>query len=125
MKSERGFTLIEVLVAVVVLGIGLLALGASTGRTTRTLYGSRYATVGSQIAARRLDLLRAAASATPVKCQSASFVSSAAAVVTQGITETWVVPATGSPRVVRAIVTYPIGAGRFKTDTAMTSISCG
>lgn len=123
-SNQRGFTLIEVLVAVVVLSIGLLALGGATGRTTRTLYGSRLATVGSQVAAQRLDKLRAAAASTFPRCTAPAFSSSSSSVTTYGVTETWVVPASGSPRVVRSIVAYPIGAGRTKTDTAATSITC-
>ena len=124
MSSERGFTLIELMVAIVILSVGLLAMAATTGAITGTLTGSRFATVASQVALRRADMLRAVANSTVPRCTAAAFASSGAAVSTMNVTESWVVPATGSLRVVQVITTYPIGRGKTKTDTLATSIAC-
>lgn len=119
-----GFTLVEMLVAVVILSIGALALAAASGGITRTLTGSRTATVASQVASWRLESLRAAAQATTPRCVSAAFTSSASPLVSQGVTEQWVVPASGSLRVVRVTVNYPVGGGKTRTDTVATSVVC-
>ena len=40
-RAERGFTLLEVIIAIVVLALGLLSLGATAGLTLRDLNRSR------------------------------------------------------------------------------------
>ena len=121
---EGGFTLVELMVSVVILSVGVMALAATSGAVTRTLHGSRLATVASQVASRRLETLRAAAEATRPRCTTAAFASSAAVVTTQGVQEEWVVPASGALRVVRVTVNYPVGGGRTRTDTVATNVVC-
>lgn len=125
MSARRGgFTLIETLVAIVILGIGLLAMAATSGAITTTLVGSRNATQATQLANLRMEQLRAISRSTLPPCTAAGFASSAAAVVSQGVTITWVVPATGASRRVRVITTYGIGRGRTRTDTLLTLMNC-
>ncbi|HEX9166417.1 MAG TPA: prepilin-type N-terminal cleavage/methylation domain-containing protein [Gemmatimonadales bacterium] len=125
MTSGRGgFTLIETLVAIVILGIGLLAMAATSGAVTTTLVGSRMATQATQLSNMRMEQLRATARSTQPPCTAAGFASSGAATVSQGVTITWVVPATGASRRVRVIASYPIGRGRTRTDTLITLVRC-
>jgi prepilin-type N-terminal cleavage/methylation domain-containing protein len=124
MSGRRGFSLIEIMVSIVILSFGILAMAASSGFITRTLTGSRMATVAAQVATQRLDRLRALAASTTPPCTAGGFASSAAAVVTQRVTETWIVPASGTPRTVQSIVAYQVGAGRMRTDTMATTIMC-
>jgi prepilin-type N-terminal cleavage/methylation domain-containing protein len=123
-QGRSGFTMVELLVAVVILAVGLLALAGGNGSITRTLNGSRIATVAAAQANERLDRLRAAARDNAVPCSSASFTSSASAVTTDGVTLTWVVPANGSLRSVHVIASYKLGRNTTKVDTLATSISC-
>ena len=122
--NRSGFTLVELLVAVVILGVGLLALAAGTGAITRTLHGSRIATQAVQQTTQRMDLLRAAARSTDAPCTSVTFASSAAPVTIQGITLKWVVPANGAMRRVLVIASYPLGRNRNRVDTLATNMSC-
>lgn len=122
--NRSGFTMVELLVAVIVLGVGLLALAAGTGSITRTLHGSRIATQAMQQATERMDRLRAASKSTAAPCTSVNFTSSAAAVTTQGITLTWVVPASGVMRRVLVIASYSLGRNRTRVDTLATNMSC-
>jgi prepilin-type N-terminal cleavage/methylation domain-containing protein len=123
-QNRSGFTLVELLVAVVLLGVGLLALAAGTGSITRTLNGSRIATVAASQAYERMDRLRAAARDNPTPCSSTSFTSSAAPVTTQGVTLTWSVPASGALRKVVVIASYKVGGNRTRIDTLATNMSC-
>jgi len=124
-KSGRGgFTLIETLVAIVILGIGLLAMAATSGAITTTLVGSRGATQATQLANLRMEQLRAVSRSTAIPCTAVGFASSGAAIVTQGVTVSWVVPVSGASRRVRVITTYGLGRGRTRTDTLITLIGC-
>ena len=59
MTSERGFTIAEILVAILVLTIGLLGLVTTAGLVTRMIgQGQRYSEV-SNFASERFELLRA------------------------------------------------------------------
>jgi prepilin-type N-terminal cleavage/methylation domain-containing protein len=122
--NRSGFTLVELLVAVVVLGVGLLALAAGTGTITRTLQGSRIATQAVQQTTQWMDQLRASSKSTAVPCTAVSFTSSAVPLTRQGITLTWVVPASGALRRVLVIASYSVGRSRTRVDTLATNVSC-
>jgi prepilin-type N-terminal cleavage/methylation domain-containing protein len=125
MTSGRGgFTLIETLVALVILAIGLFAMAATSAAVTTTLTGSRNATIATQLSTQRMEVLRSTSRATTPPCTAAGFSSSATGVTSQGVTLTWTVPATGAVRQVRVISRYPLGRGRIRTDTLQTMIPC-
>ena len=124
MSRARGFTLIELMVSIVILAVGLMALGASTTMISRTLNGAKAATAATQVAQRRVDMLRAASAATTTKCTDASFASGGPVQTQPGISESWVVPASGTSRTVLVIVGYRVTVGRVKTDTLATNIQC-
>lgn len=59
MKSERGFTVVEVLIAVLILTVGLLGMVTTAALTTRMIaQGQRYSEA-SAIANERFEILRA------------------------------------------------------------------
>lgn len=124
-RGHGGFTLVEVLVAIVILAVGLLAMGATSGAITTTLTGSRFATTATQRANLIMEQLRQSARSTVIPCTSANFASSATAIVVQGVNLTWTVPGTGTLRRVQVVATYPVGRGRTRTDTLVTMIRCG
>jgi len=58
MRSERGFTIVEVLVAVMILSVGLMGLVTTAGLVTRMIgQGQRY-TEASALANERIEVLR-------------------------------------------------------------------
>jgi|GEM_PF-509539 Tfp pilus assembly protein PilV len=122
--GSRGFTVVEVMVAIVILTTGIFALAGASAIVTRTIGGAKWQTTASEVARQRLDMLRMAANSTPgALCTSLQFTSSPAPVITQGIQETWQVPPTGIMRTVRVITSYR-AAGRARVDTLSSRISC-
>jgi prepilin-type N-terminal cleavage/methylation domain-containing protein len=121
-QARAGFTLVEVLVAVVVLGIGIVALAGSAGMVTRMIGRGQMGTRAAQLASQRFDLLRNAAYRTSPKCTHASF-ASGGPVTAQGVTETWVVTA-GDPSIVTETVTYNTANGGTHSDVFTTRIGC-
>jgi type II secretion system protein I len=121
-RNAQGFTIIEVLVAVMVLTVGVTALVGSAGIVTRMIGQGKRTTQATQRAERRLEILRQTAlSATP-QCTGLTGGTATAA----GITETWTVTTPASPaqtRVLRVIVSSPRVRGN-SVDTLITSIRC-
>jgi prepilin-type N-terminal cleavage/methylation domain-containing protein len=59
MSHARGMTIIEVLVAVLVLSVGLLALTTTAAGVSRMIDDGRRSTEAAALAAERIELLRA------------------------------------------------------------------
>lgn len=58
MRSERGFTIVEILVAIMILSVGLMGLVTTAGLVTRMIgQGQRY-TEASALANERIEVLR-------------------------------------------------------------------
>lgn len=65
MATARGFTVVEVLVALIVFAVGILGLAAETASLTRALARTQRAAVASSAAVARLERLRVTACGTP------------------------------------------------------------
>jgi Tfp pilus assembly protein PilV len=129
MRQHRpaGFTIVEVLVAGLVLVAGVAVLAASSGLSTRMIGRGRMATVAVSVAQARLDRLRSAALSSPVACAAGAgadgFASSPVPVATQGVTESWSVSGAGATRDLEAVVRYPVAGGE-RAETLRTRIPC-
>lgn len=123
-RSERGFSLVELLVAIVVLATGVLAMAGGSLIVTRDLHRSRMTTLAGSRAVGKIDELASYATATSPTCTSANFTSSASAQTANGVTMSWVVSNAGPLRTIRVITSYPLAAGRSKTDTLTASVTC-
>ena len=123
MKHGRsGFSLIEVLVAVTVLSVGVVALAGSAAMVTRMIGRGKMGTRAAQLASQRFEKLRLAAYQTTPRCTHVSF-ASGGPVTAQGVTETWTVN-TGALRTVTETVTYRTAKGTIHTDVFTTRIGC-
>ena len=120
-QSRSGFTLTEVLIAVVVLGVGILALAGAFGGAARMIGRGKVETRAAQVASRRMEALRLAA-ASPPRCTATAF-SSGGPAIHDGVTESWVVPVTGRLRMVRVTVTYLTVRGP-RSAALETGIEC-
>lgn len=118
--DRRGFTIIEVLIAVVVLAVGVVALVGSSASATRMIGRGRHATRAVQAAIDRMELLRADAHRTTPDCTAlANGVDS----LPNGIVTSWRVVGAGELRTIRIIASYQV-PGRLKADTLLTQVRC-
>ena len=121
-RSTTGLTLIEILIAIVVLGVGILALTGGSSMVTRMIGRGKVETRAAQVASRRMEALRLAAAASSPRCTAAGF-SSGGPAIHDGVTESWVVPAAGRLRRVRVTVTYLTVRG-LRSAALETGIEC-
>jgi prepilin-type N-terminal cleavage/methylation domain-containing protein len=120
--ASSGLTLVEVLVAVVVLGIGILALTGSSAMVTRMIGRGKMETHAALAASRRVELLRLAAASTSPSCLSPDF-ASGGPVSNEGLTQSWTVDPAGQIRRVRVTVSYLTVRGR-RSAVLETGIQC-
>jgi prepilin-type N-terminal cleavage/methylation domain-containing protein len=123
-QKERGFTLVEVIVAVVILTIGTLIVAGGSVAITRDLVLSRGNTAAVSLAGAKAEELRAAAASTNPACTAAAFASSVYATTASGVTLTWVVPTSGIQRTIQVISSYGLARGRTHTDTLTSYVAC-
>jgi len=117
----RGFTLLEVLVALVLLSIGILGVSMSAALVSRMVGDGSRLTLAATIATARLEQLRA------IPCASAT----SGTAITRGIEARWSVTAMGaapSALEVELSVTYPLrtrlGTGPPRTQLFRGAIHC-
>ncbi len=121
-RSARGLTLVEVLVAIVLLTVGVMALLGSSALVSRMIGRGRGSTVAVQVATARLERLRRVAASTTPRCTSPQFVSDST--TTAGVDERWIVESgAGLSRRVSVILAYRDPRGPVR-DTLRTTVLC-
>lgn len=122
-RSEQGFTIIEIMLAVIVLSVGVMALVGSSALATRMIGRGSVSTRVTQVANARAELLRAYAAQTSPGCTNANVVNGNA--VTNGITEAWSLG--GNPgdftRDVTMTFTYQVPRGT-RSDVMVITLYC-
>jgi prepilin-type N-terminal cleavage/methylation domain-containing protein len=100
MTNERGFSMAEVMIAMVILTVGVLGIAASSGAITRMTAEGGRGGGSAAVAESRIETIMA----TP--CASITSTGSATA---GKFTESWTVTTSGLLRTVTETVTYPTG----------------
>ena len=121
-QSSSGFTLVEVLVAVVILTVGILALAGTSGMSTRMIGRGKVETRAALVASGRMEALRLAAYGSTPRCNAPAF-ASGGPLISQGVSESWLVPAVGKVRRLRVTVTYFTVRGS-RSASLDTAIEC-
>lgn len=121
MTNRQGFTVVEVLVAIMVLGVGILALVGSSMLVTRMIGEGKRATFATQIAQRRIELVRRIAMNTTPQCTGVTAATGTA--TADRITEQWTITVGTGTRSVTARAIYPDGRG-LDTVELTTIIGC-
>jgi type IV pilus assembly protein PilV len=123
-SNEGGFTLVELMIAILVLTIGVMGLVGTSTLVTRQINRSRIGTIATEVGTRRLERLKLAAApnGATAACASASF-ANGGPITARGVTESWTVANAGITRTATVTVTYP-RVGGTSTITLQTEIGC-
>lgn len=116
-KNRRGFTVVETVIAMLLLTGGLLGVASATAGMSRMLSRAKGSTAVAAYGQEVLERLRAGGCAA-LADSSTSFDSR--------YLFTWTVttPSGTKTKRIRLVATYP-GAGSTRVDTLETSIPCG
>ena len=120
-RNRQGFTLIEVMLAVVMLTVGVMALASGSASVSRMIGRGRTDTMAADVLTSRADQLRRIAASTTPPCTALGNGNA----TTQGITEQWTLlgAAGGVSRQVRLIVSYR-SVRRARADTTVITLYC-
>ena len=120
-NNERGFTIVEVIVAIIVLTVGLLGLVTTSALVTRMIARGNRSAVASSFGAKRLEQLRVTGCRSQVagkdtlKTQSGSIVATNSWSFTNAGNSHWAVLDT---------LKYQTSKGAWRTDILETEVSC-
>lgn len=120
-QGTEGFSLVEILVAIVILSVGLLALAQSSGAVTTMIARGKQDTQAAMAAQTQLEVLRRVANTTTPKCTALASGSSTGPA--PGTTTTWTVGGSGGSRTVTVSVAYRIGK-RTRTVATQSVLGC-
>lgn len=125
-REDAGFTIVEVLVAVMVLSVGVLALVGSSAMVTRMIGRGAHSTQAAQAAVRRFETLRQLAASTATPCTSPSFASGGPAISPESgntVTEAWTVVRNGRLADITVSVSYGTPRGPH-TNVLRSKVLC-
>jgi prepilin-type N-terminal cleavage/methylation domain-containing protein len=126
MNRTRGFALVEVLLAMVILTVGMLGLTGTTVLVTRMITRGQRAAEAANFATLRLERLRASGGPGGAGCSthtSGADTLFRGTAVTAINSWTWTTLSNQTWKIALA-VTYQTGPGTTRTDTLMTEVSC-
>jgi prepilin-type N-terminal cleavage/methylation domain-containing protein len=121
-QARSGFTIIEVLVAVTILAVGVVALAGSSGAVTRMIGRGKIDTRAAQLATLQLETLRLSAYSTTPRCTAAAL-ANGGPTTTDRVTLSWTVAVSGTGRDVTVTASYATGR-RSHTEVLTTHIEC-
>lgn len=114
MQAREGFTIVELLVALMIFAVGMLGLAATAGSVTRMMGGAKRQVIAATVAQSRLERLRSS--------PCTSIVSGAD--TTRGIISTWTVSAVTRGMNISETVSFKTSKSGLRTRTYFTTIPC-
>lgn len=122
MSGERGFTIIEVMIAVVILTVGLLGLTTTSGLVTRMIGRGQRSEVAALLAMQRMERSRPAACIPAQRVNGSETLLRGSQVVAR---IAWTFTDAGNQSIrLRVVTDYVVSANRIRTDTMETSVVC-
>ena len=112
-RDRKGFTLVELMVAMMLFAIGMLALASSSAAVVRQMGEGSRMSIAASVAQTRIERLRTA------NCTAASN----GTATTRGITEAWTVSPQARSAEIVVVVGYATTRGN-KTKTYRSMVPC-
>jgi len=106
-KNEKGFTLLEILIAVVLLSVGMLAMGSFLGSFVNRNAANERMTTGTAMAEEKVEALRSQALSTDLTAADGSTETLTAS--GGNYTRTWVINDTNNPHTITVTVAWVDG----------------
>lgn len=113
--GRAGFTLVEIMVAVVILSIGILGLAATASVVTRQMTGSVHQSVAANVAYSRMEHIRTG--------NCVAMADSSGTATTRNVREKWVITKTNNALLVYDTITYLV-RGTKKTQAYHAEFPC-
>jgi prepilin-type N-terminal cleavage/methylation domain-containing protein len=121
-NGQRGFTIVEIIIAIVVLTVGLLGLVSTAALVTRMIARGQRSAVASTFASQRMEVLRPAACIAAQRTNGTDTLKRGSAWVA---INTWTWTAEGGEYYrARIVTTYKTVKNRVRTDTLEVGVPC-
>ena len=119
-QSERGFTIIEIIIAIIVLTVGILGMVSTAAMVTRMIARGQRSAEAAAFAARRLERERVAA--CTARNNGTETLSRGSTVVA---TNVWTYSDIGNQNFrLKIVSTYKTTKNKSRSDSTETTISC-
>lgn len=126
-RNERGFTIIEVIIAIIVLTAGILALGGTSALVTRMIARANRAAVAASFASERMELLRTSGCIARSPGSDTLFRGSSWVAYNMWSWGTVPIHAGNGPNSAYSLLVVSVfkgGVNKLRTDTLETEILC-
>ncbi|HEY3220522.1 MAG TPA: prepilin-type N-terminal cleavage/methylation domain-containing protein [Gemmatimonadales bacterium] len=121
-KNQRGFTIIEVIIAIIVLTVGVLGMVTTAALVTRMIARGQRSAAASAFASRRLERMRVAACVAAQRQNGSDTLYRGSTWVS---TNTWTYTDLGNQNYRLKIVSaYKAVKNRIRRDSTETTITC-
>jgi Tfp pilus assembly protein PilV len=121
-KSQGGFTIIEIIIAIIVLTVGVLGMVTTAALVTRMIARGQRSAEASTFASRRLERMRVAACIDAQRVNGSETMSRGSTVVS---TNTWTFTDLGNQNYrLKVKSTYTTTQNKTRSDSTETTISC-
>ena len=122
LKHQRGFTIIEVIIAIIVLTVGVLGMVTTAALVTRMIARGQRSAEASTFAARRLERMRVAACIDAQRVNGSETMSRGSTVVS---TNVWTFTDLGNQNYrLKVKSTYRTTQNKMRSDSTETTITC-
>jgi len=120
--NERGFSVVEVVVAIVILSVGLMGLVSTGALVTRMITRGQRSAIAANYAGRRLEMLRPAACIPAQRVNGSEVLYKGSVAVS---TNTWTFTAADATTFrIRLFASYTTTKGKVRTDVLETTVAC-